>query len=58
MRRYGYKSVDEIEQVIANYSLANIPLETMWTDIDYMKLWKDFTLDDRNFPAARMQVHT
>lgn len=31
--RYGYQDVYEVAEVIANYSAANIPLETQWTDI-------------------------
>lgn len=34
--RYGMQDVYEVAAVIANYSAAEIPLETMWTDIDYM----------------------
>lgn len=29
--RWGYSGVDELAAVVANYSAANIPLETMWT---------------------------
>lgn len=34
--RYGYQDVYNLAEVVHNYSQAEIPLETMWTDIDYM----------------------
>ncbi|KAK0932413.1 hypothetical protein LTR29_016016 [Friedmanniomyces endolithicus] len=53
--RYGMQDVYEVAEVVANYSIANIPLETMWTDIDYMYLRWVFTLDPDRFPLHLMQ---
>eukprot|EP00026_Physarum_polycephalum_P002843 Phypoly_transcript_02852.p1 GENE.Phypoly_transcript_02852~~Phypoly_transcript_02852.p1 ORF type:complete len:845 (+),score=106.60 Phypoly_transcript_02852:55-2589(+) len=56
--RYGYKSLAITEQVVANYSLYNIPLDTMWNDIDYMDGFKDFTTDPTNYPTAEFRAFT
>ncbi|KAH9009114.1 alpha-glucosidase [Lactarius deliciosus] len=53
--RYGYQNYIDVAGVIANYSAAGIPLETMWTDIDYMYQRRVFTMDPQYFPTARMR---
>ncbi|KAL4986735.1 glycosyl hydrolases family 31-domain-containing protein [Aspergillus falconensis] len=49
--RYGYQDVYEVAAITANYSVHDIPLETIWTDIDYMDRRRIFTLDPERFPA-------
>lgn len=53
--KYGYTSVYEVEEVVANYSKANIPLDTQWMDIDYMQNFRDFTFDSKQFPTAEVK---
>eukprot|EP01028_Stygiella_incarcerata_P012292 TRINITY_DN747_c0_g1_i3.p1 TRINITY_DN747_c0_g1~~TRINITY_DN747_c0_g1_i3.p1 ORF type:complete len:655 (+),score=82.08 TRINITY_DN747_c0_g1_i3:113-2077(+) len=52
--RWGYKNLDEVKSVVANYSAHDLPLETMWSDIDYMDQYKLFTTDPVNYPAQKM----
>lgn len=53
--KFGYWDVNMVAEVVANYSTAGIPMEVMWTDIDYMNLREDFTVDPDRFPLTKMR---
>ena len=48
--RWGYKSADDIREVVSEYEKARIPLDMMYLDIDYMERYKDFTVNQETFP--------
>lgn len=52
--RWGYKNVDEMRAAIEGYSNFNLPLDSIWTDIDGLKGNVDFTIDQINFPPEKM----
>lgn len=53
--RYGYKTLKEIETVVAKYKEVELPLECMWSDIDYMDRYMDFTVDAATYPLVRFR---
>lgn len=53
--KWGYESIQQIEEVVANYSKANIPLDTQWFDIDYMSEYRDFTLNETAYEVNEVQ---
>ncbi|KAJ3520256.1 hypothetical protein NMY22_g12836 [Coprinellus aureogranulatus] len=53
--RFGYKNYVDVANVISSYEAAGIPLETMWTDIDYMQDRLIFTVDPQYFPLNRVR---
>lgn len=52
--KWGYTSLAQVEEIVANYSAAGIPLDTQWMDIDYMQNYRDFTYDSEQFPQAEV----
>ncbi|MBQ5951755.1 MAG: alpha-glucosidase [Lachnospiraceae bacterium] len=48
--RWSYPDAETVDRIIAGYDAAQIPLDCVYLDIDYMKDYKDFTVDERKFP--------
>lgn len=55
--RWGYKSADDIREVAARYKEADLPLEAIYLDIDYMERYKDFTVNEETFPDFEQFVN-
>lgn len=47
--RWGYKSWDDLAKVVAAFEEAEIPVETIWSDIDYMDRYRDFVNNPVNY---------
>lgn len=43
--RWGYENISMLQDVIKNYEANDLPLDTIWSDIDYMIDYEDFTID-------------
>lgn len=48
--RWGYKTKEDFRKVVDGHRENNIPLDMVYMDIDYMQDFKDFTLNEKNFP--------
>jgi alpha-glucosidase len=53
--RWGYKNISELDDVVESYKRFGIPMETIWTDIDYMFQYRDFTTDPNTYPQAEFK---
>ncbi len=53
--RWGYKNITALETVIQQYKVNDIPLDTIWSDIDYMHDFETFTVDTDLFPLNRLR---
>ncbi|KAI9066533.1 glycoside hydrolase family 31 protein [Trametes sanguinea] len=53
--RWGYTTVNETKAQVEAMRAANIPLETMWNDIDLYHAFRDFTTDPVSFPANEVK---
>ena len=47
--RWSYDTADEVREVVAEYKKHNIPMDSVYLDIDYMERYKDFTINRDSF---------
>lgn len=48
--RWSYHNAEAVDRIIEGYDKANIPLDCVYLDIDYMENYKDFTVSETAFP--------
>jgi len=51
--RWGWKTLEEVKGVVKKFEEKDIPLDVVWGDIDYMKDFVDFTIDDVNYKGLK-----
>lgn len=56
--RYGYPSAGHLVRVVSAYRAAAIPLEVIWSDINYMAGFRVFTFDSVTYPVSAMRLIT
>jgi alpha-glucosidase len=54
--RWGYENWTVVEEVVKTHEDFGIPLEVIWTDIDYMKSYRNFENDPIRFGYAEGQA--
>jgi len=54
--RWGYGQLSNLTEVIGKFEENKLPIDTFWTDIDYMDRWKLFTVDPVNFPQKEFNA--
>lgn len=47
--RWGYANWSQLQEVVDNFRKFEIPLETIWLDIDYMNQYRNFENDQNTF---------
>lgn len=53
--RWGYANISQLRTVISRFESLDIPLDTVWSDLDYMIDSEVFTIDEKRFPLAEMK---
>ncbi|MDO5422842.1 MAG: glycoside hydrolase family 31 protein [Eubacteriales bacterium] len=48
--RWGYQTAEDVRRVVQKHKENDLPLDSVYMDIDYMERYKDFTINEERFP--------
>lgn len=54
--KYGYSTLQDLKDVVEGYAAADMPLQTLWNDIDYMDTFHIFTVDEKRYAGLKQFV--
>lgn len=54
--RWGYRNGDDLDQLDREFRRHRIPCDALWLDIDHMRGYRVFTVDERHFPGLKRQI--
>lgn len=54
--RWGYDNSTKMVQVWEKFNELDLPIDTIWSDIDYMHELTDFTIDTSRYNATDMNI--
>lgn len=54
--KYGYPNIGWLKDVVAQFKAHAIPLDTIYSDIDYMYQFEDFTFDPERYPVHEVRA--
>ncbi len=54
--RWGYRSRTDLAQLAAEFEKYGFPADGLWLDIDYMRGYRVFTFDRKNFASPRTDL--
>lgn len=51
--RWSYMNAEEVREIVKEHRENQIPLDSVYMDIDYMERYKDFTVNEEAFPNLK-----
>lgn len=52
--RWGYQTLEVLRKVVEKHNEHDLPLDVMWSDLDYMQEKRIFTINEYTHPAAKL----